>query len=192
MQVSEISSTKRAPSATACHAAPTGSEFFPTTDPNQVRVTLDAPDGTHRWDEDAPQLRLLQRVRDEAHRFAVQYHQTLRDDVSTVLDDVPGVGPETRKRLLRRFGSVEALADLRVILTLMAVVQMIGAGEESGKLGEVLDEVSSFYTRQLKETIKLVTSMIEPLMIVFLAVVVGFIVIALFMPIIEVIRSGLG
>ncbi|MFB6195140.1 MAG: helix-hairpin-helix domain-containing protein, partial [Haloplanus sp.] len=40
-------------------------------------------------------------------RFAVQYHRTLRDDVSTVLDDVPGVGPETRKRLLRRFGSVE-------------------------------------------------------------------------------------
>jgi excinuclease ABC subunit C len=46
-------------------------------------------------------------VRDEAHRFAVQYHQTLRDEVSTVLDDVPGVGPATRRRLLRRFGSVE-------------------------------------------------------------------------------------
>jgi excinuclease ABC subunit C len=37
----------------------------------------------------------------------VQYHQTLRDDVSTVLDDIDGVGPATRKRLLRRFGSVE-------------------------------------------------------------------------------------
>ena len=48
-------------------------------------------------------------MRDEAHRFAVQYHQTVRDDVSTVLDDVPGVGPETRKRLLRRFGSVESV-----------------------------------------------------------------------------------
>jgi len=59
------------------------------------------------WSDDAPHLHLLQRVRDEAHRFAVQYHQTVRDDVSTVLDDVPGVGPETRKRLLRRFGSVE-------------------------------------------------------------------------------------
>ncbi|PSQ04554.1 excinuclease ABC subunit C [Halobacteriales archaeon QS_6_71_20] len=65
------------------------------------------PDGVRRWDDDAPHLHLLQRVRDEAHRFAVQYHQTLRDDVSTVLDDVPGVGPETRRRLLRRFGSVE-------------------------------------------------------------------------------------
>jgi len=65
------------------------------------------PDGVHRWDDDAPHLHLLQRVRDEAHRFAVQYHQTLRDDVSTVLDEVSGVGPETRRRLLRRFGSVE-------------------------------------------------------------------------------------
>jgi len=65
------------------------------------------PDRVYDWPDDAPQLHLLQRVRDEAHRFAVQYHQTLRDEVSTPLDDLPGVGPETRKRLLRRFGSVE-------------------------------------------------------------------------------------
>ena len=65
------------------------------------------PDGTHDWPDDAPQLHLLQRVRDEAHRFAVQYHQTLRDDVSTVLEEVPGVGPKTRRALLRRFGSVQ-------------------------------------------------------------------------------------
>jgi len=62
---------------------------------------------SHDWPDDATHLHLLQRVRDEAHRFAVQYHETLRDDVSTVLDDVPGIGPQTRKRLLRRFGSVE-------------------------------------------------------------------------------------
>ncbi|WP_256391608.1 excinuclease ABC subunit C [Natronoarchaeum rubrum] len=67
------------------------------------------PDQTYDWPDDAPQLHLLQRVRDEAHRFAVQYHQTVRDDVSTALDDVPGIGPETRKRLLRRFGSVDGV-----------------------------------------------------------------------------------
>jgi excinuclease ABC subunit C len=64
-------------------------------------------EGVHDWPDDAPHLHLLQRVRDEAHRFAVQYHGTLRDEVSTALDEVPGVGPETRRRLLRRFGSVE-------------------------------------------------------------------------------------
>ncbi|WP_297886052.1 excinuclease ABC subunit C [uncultured Halorubrum sp.] len=69
------------------------------------------PTGTRRWDDDAAELHLLQRVRDEAHRFAVSYHQTVRDEVKTVLDDVPGVGPETRRRLLRRFGSVENVRD---------------------------------------------------------------------------------
>ncbi|EMA55095.1 excinuclease ABC subunit C [Halococcus salifodinae] len=67
------------------------------------------PDGSFEWPDDAPERHLLQRVRDEAHRFAVQYHQTVRDEVSTVLDDVPGVGPQTRRRLLRRFGSVDGV-----------------------------------------------------------------------------------
>ena len=65
--------------------------------------------GVHDWADDDPALHLLQRVRDEAHRFAVQYHQTVRDDVSTPLDEVPGVGPALRKRLLRRFGSVDGV-----------------------------------------------------------------------------------
>ncbi|MEF8808258.1 excinuclease ABC subunit C [Natronomonas sp.] len=67
------------------------------------------PGGVHNWDDEDPALHLVQRVRDEAHRFAVQYHQTLRDEVSTPLDDVSGVGPELRKRLLRRFGSVDGV-----------------------------------------------------------------------------------
>ncbi|QLC33369.1 excinuclease ABC subunit C [Halarchaeum sp. CBA1220] len=71
--------------------------------------TVVTPDATYDWDDDAPQLHLLQRVRDEAHRFAVQYHQRLRDTVDTALDDVDGIGPATRKRLLRRFGSVEGV-----------------------------------------------------------------------------------
>ncbi len=64
-----------------------------------------------------------------------------------------------------------------------AVVQMVGAGEESGKLGEVLDEVSGFYTKQLKEAIKTVTSMIEPIMIVCMGSIVGFIAMAIVLPI---------
>ncbi len=64
-----------------------------------------------------------------------------------------------------------------------SVTQMVGAGEESGKLGEVLDEVSTFYARQLKETIKTVTSMIEPIMIVLMGSVVGFIAMAIILPI---------
>ena len=66
-------------------------------------------DGVLNWPDDSPRLRLCRRVRDEAHRFAVQYHRSLRDDVSTALDGVPGVGPERRARLLGRFGSVDGV-----------------------------------------------------------------------------------
>ncbi|HEX3357224.1 MAG TPA: type II secretion system F family protein [Tepidisphaeraceae bacterium] len=64
-----------------------------------------------------------------------------------------------------------------------SVVQMIGAGEESGKLGEVLDEVSEFYSRELKAVIKTCTAMIEPLMIVAMGSVVGFIAMSIILPI---------
>ncbi len=64
-----------------------------------------------------------------------------------------------------------------------SVVQMISAGEESGKLGEVLDEVSDFYSRELKSVIKAVTAMIEPLMIVLMGSVVGFIAMSIILPI---------
>jgi type IV pilus assembly protein PilC len=64
-----------------------------------------------------------------------------------------------------------------------AVVQMVSAGEESGKLGEVLDEVSEFYGRELKAVIKSVTAMIEPMMIVIMGGMVGFIAMSIILPI---------
>ncbi|GAB3682161.1 excinuclease ABC subunit C [Salinarchaeum chitinilyticum] len=67
------------------------------------------PDGRIDVPEEA--LRLCQRVRDEAHRFAVQYHQTVRDDISTALDEIDGVGPTTRDALLARFGSIESIRE---------------------------------------------------------------------------------
>ncbi|MDZ4830251.1 MAG: type II secretion system F family protein [Phycisphaerae bacterium] len=64
-----------------------------------------------------------------------------------------------------------------------SVVQMISAGEESGKLGEVLDEISTYYSKLLRDAIKAVTSMIEPIMIVAMGSVVGFIAMAIILPI---------
>jgi len=65
----------------------------------------------------------------------------------------------------------------------MSVVQMIAAGEDSGKLGEVLDEVSAYYQKRLRETIKTVTGLIEPIMIIVMGAVVGFIAMAIILPI---------
>jgi len=64
-----------------------------------------------------------------------------------------------------------------------SVVQMIGAGEESGRLGEVLEEISEYYKKALRDAIKAVTGMIEPLMIVLMGTVVGFIAMAIILPI---------
>ena len=61
-------------------------------------------------------LYLLQRVRDEAHRFAIAYHRAKRSKAATtsVLDDVPGLGPARRKTLLKHFGSVRKLSAASV------------------------------------------------------------------------------
>jgi len=65
----------------------------------------------------------------------------------------------------------------------MSVVQMVAAGEDSGKLGEVLDEVSEYYHKRLREAIKTVTGLIEPIMIIVMGTVVGFIAMAIILPI---------
>jgi excinuclease ABC subunit C len=59
----------------------------------------------------SPATHLLQRIRDESHRFAITYHRKLRSRalLSSKLDDIAGVGPAKRRDLLRYFGSVEAL-----------------------------------------------------------------------------------
>jgi len=64
----------------------------------------------------SPTLQLLQRVRDEAHRFALAYHRTLRQKrtVKSVLDDIPGLGPTRKKRLIERFGSVKKIRGASV------------------------------------------------------------------------------
>ena len=60
---------------------------------------------------DTPELQLLQRVRDEAHRFAITHHRQRRDQAMTasVLDDLPGVGPARKRALLTHFGSPDAI-----------------------------------------------------------------------------------
>ncbi|MEM6333370.1 MAG: type II secretion system F family protein [Planctomycetota bacterium] len=110
-----------------------------------------------------------------------------------MLDTLAITGEVSGNRLFRRlWRSVHAsvkqgkkiahpLSRTRLLPT--SVVQMISAGEESGKLGEVLDEVADFYSRQLREAIKTVTSMIEPLMIVVMGSIVGFIAMAIILPI---------
>jgi type IV pilus assembly protein PilC len=69
------------------------------------------------------------------------------------------------------------------------VTSMVDVGEETGELSEMLNRIADNYDEDVDNAVAGITSIIEPIMIVFLAVVVGFIVIALFLPIVEIIKQ---
>ena len=63
--------------------------------------------------KDSPALHILQRARDEAHRFAISYHQKLRhkEAITSTLDNIPGIGPRRKKALLKKFGTIQAIKE---------------------------------------------------------------------------------
>ncbi len=67
-------------------------------------------------DRKSPALHLIQRVRDEAHRFCITYHRELRqkEGLRSSLESIPGIGPQKRRQLLRTFGSVKKISELDV------------------------------------------------------------------------------
>lgn len=84
---------------------------------NQMGISSDSEDFlVIRLPKNNHISKLLQRIRDESHRFAVSYHTYLKraGQVKSVLDEIPGVGPTTRKKLLKTFGSVEGIRNAQV------------------------------------------------------------------------------
>ncbi len=67
-------------------------------------------------DRNSEGFRLITRIQDEAHRFAIEYHRSLRskEQVHSVLDDIPGIGPARRRALMKHFQSLEAIRDADV------------------------------------------------------------------------------
>jgi excinuclease ABC subunit C len=67
-------------------------------------------------DKSSEGFRLITRIQDEAHRFAIEYHRSLRskEQVHSILDDIPGIGPARRKSLMRTFQSLEAIREASV------------------------------------------------------------------------------
>jgi excinuclease ABC subunit C len=74
-------------------------------------IILPGVEAPLRLDRHDPALRMLQALRDEAHRFAITYHRSLRDKrmEQSVLDTIPGIGPARRRAILKAFGSVRKL-----------------------------------------------------------------------------------
>jgi type IV pilus assembly protein PilC len=69
------------------------------------------------------------------------------------------------------------------------VVHMIGVGEESGSLDFMLQKIADFYEAEVEATLASLTAALEPIMIVSLGFVVGFIVISMFLPLVDVISK---
>ena len=67
-------------------------------------------------DRNSPALKVLQQIRDEAHRFGITFHRKLRSksQIESVLRSIPGVGEKTEQRLLLRFGSVARIASANI------------------------------------------------------------------------------
>ena len=78
---------------------------------NNVEIPID----TH-----SEGFKLITRIQDEAHRFAIEYHRSLRskEQVHSVLDDIPGIGPTRRKALMKKYQSLDAIkaADVEDLL----------------------------------------------------------------------------
>ena len=100
-------------------------------------------------------FKLITRIQDEAHRFAIEYHRSLRSkgQVKSVLDDIPGVGPARRKALMRRFKSLEDIRNATVeeLLTLpemnrRAAEEIAGifCKAENGQGGSIMTESRKF------------------------------------------------
>jgi len=84
-------------------------------------------------------FKLITRIQDEAHRFAIEYHRSLRskDQVKSVLDDIPGIGPARRKALMRHFQSLEEIRNAEV-------EQLMEIPEITQKVAE---EIYTFFRR---------------------------------------------
>lgn len=79
---------------------------------------------------------LLQRIQDEVHRFAITFHRQLRgkNSIQSVLDEIPGIGPQRKKKLLRHFGSVKKLREA-------TLEEVIGAGMPPALAEEIVKKM---------------------------------------------------
>ncbi|WKZ57195.1 MAG: excinuclease ABC subunit UvrC [Bdellovibrionota bacterium] len=86
--------------------------YSPTVQSSNERIYIADAAEPIELDAQAELTKFLQRVRDEAHRFVITFHRTKRAGrvLRSVLDEIPGIGPERRQRLLRYFGSVAMIA----------------------------------------------------------------------------------
>ena len=96
----------------------------------ETLYTRENPDGIN-LDIDSEGLHLVQRIRDEAHRFAQKYHHKLREKrfTGSILEEAPGIGPKRRSALLQEFGSFDKVKSA----TVEQLAQVDGMSEKTAR-----------------------------------------------------------
>ena len=94
-------------------------------------ITIDLPSNSHL-------IKLLQRVRDESHRFAISYHSSLKRSRQTtsILDGIDGIGPVTHKKLIKHFGSLKGVTNAEIT----DIEQVIGKSKALKLIAQLIDQ----------------------------------------------------
>jgi type IV pilus assembly protein PilC len=151
--------------------------------------------GRYQWD--AFKLRLPAKVGDIVQKVAiarwsrifsgsiaagVPMLQAVKISGETAGNEVVAKVMEDVYASVRQGGTIAAPIDAAPVFPTM-VTHMVAVGEETGQLEHMLSKVADFYEAEVDAKVKALTSLIEPLMIVFVGIVVGFIVISMYLPI---------
>ncbi|GCD12281.1 type II secretion system F family protein [Clostridium tagluense] len=94
---------------------------------------------------------------------------------------------QVKEKVLKGVSLGEALGETTIFPVMLH--SMIKIGEESGSLDDILDKTANFYDEELEAALKRMTTMIEPLMIIIMGVLIGFIVIAMMLPMFDMTKT---
>jgi type IV pilus assembly protein PilC len=164
-----------------------------------LRLALRTTTGRYRWDTLKLKLPILGPIllRSSLARFSRSLGGLLRSG-TMILDALQIASRTVPNAVLRR--AVDTMGtevrNGRGIAACMSehsifpamVVQMVDVGEESGKLDAMLDKVAEYYEQRVQASVDAITSLIEPVLLVFMGVTVGGMVIALYLPMFEIIN----
>ena len=159
-----------------------------------IRYLVNTPTGAELWDQYKLKLPVFGPLVHKIcmTRFARTFAQLIRSGVP-ILEVMEIVGETAGNILVARAiklvsGDVEkgehltgAMAKQKIFPPML--VRMVGAGESTGKIDTMLEKMADFWDEEIEAMLNALTSLIEPILIVFLGVVVGGIVIAMFLPI---------
>jgi MSHA biogenesis protein MshG len=158
------------------------------------RAWLRTQDGRYVWDRTLLRLPIAGKIATKAtlSRFARSFALALKSGVpvveamvvvaSTVENAYVGRAVERMREGVERGDTLMRTAAASRIFT-PVVLQMIAVGEESGSLDEMLAEVADFYQQDVEYELKTLSSQIEPILIVFLGIVVLVLALGVFLPI---------